>query len=140
MVVTPLEVIGAIAALTSILNNLIIIVNGLHKVSAQCATILQQLRTLSSVLLHVDQEFNRTLKLIAIGSCNIGIDVTRDLLQQCIRDCTATCQQYELLLTKVSCSKFKPFRWKLSTGDLNRLHLDLEARKSTLLTVLTSIR
>jgi hypothetical protein len=132
---------SALVTLGALVGRVLIMAENLRGVSTKCADLVQQLKTLDGVLKYVDQEFNRTIQLaVSQPVPSMGLDVTKDLLESCISDCSRTCGQYEVLLRKISTSSNTKLRWLRSEGELARLHLCLEARKSTLHTVLVSIR
>ena len=135
------EVLGILASVAALCETVITLAADLRGVAKGSAALVQQLETFLNVLKHVDSEFQRTLSMCGwYAGSNKEFKMARALLEKCLGDCEVTCQDYETLLSKVRFSKFRAMRWKQSKEELARLHTNLEARKSTLPTVMVSIR
>ena len=138
---TGLEILSVLSAIQAIVEKSINLASSLKGASAGSTALTQQLTTFSKVLEHVEQEFKTTLRLRGeTDSCAVGLDVASDLLTACLNDCRATCEGYSILLAKINSSRMRSLQWKRAKTELDRLHINLEARKSTLLTVMSSIR
>ena len=124
MVSTGLEVIGALAAIRSLIESLVKIsklVAGLSGCGPKCRDLLQEMRTLESVLCGVERDFKR---LVGYSSNN---------LDNCVSNCLRTSKALEAVLAKVHKSRVRSVRWKVVQSEVNNLSSRLEGNKSTLI-------
>ena len=139
--VTGMEILPILSGIKTLVESIISLAAGLRGASSASAALLQQLTTFARVLQIVEQEFTTTLQLCGeSNTCSVGLDVTMELLKSCLNDCSETCEQYHRMLAKISTSRVRSLRWKQAEAELKCLYSNMESRKSTLQTLLQSIR
>lgn len=139
-----LDAVGAAASLTTLITlagDLIDLLVSLRSYISKCAGLLDSMRTLRSVLTHVENEYKKTTALIAeLNGHSSSMTITNDMLESCIYNLKTTCTDLQVTLRNIAKSSVPGFKWKLKQEEIRYFGTKLEADKSTLLLLLASIR
>jgi len=132
-----LEIAAGIAGLISFTSRIIEMLTGLTSAIPKSTRLLTSLLNLRHVLERVSSEFSRTIGVLQQSELNI----TSSLLRKCLEDIELTCQEYDVLLQKIRKRRggFRQMKWKTSESDRREMDTRLEAGKSTLQLLLSSI-
>ena len=130
-----LELVTSIAGLIAFVETLLGFASELRSLSSDCSSLVNELAVLNRVLNEVDREFRESINLCTAAAR----PTTLNVLEGCILQCKATCEELRDVINRIRRSKAKKVRARLEAGKIREGLKRLERDKSTLRLMMATI-